>query len=273
MSSSSPTFVAFDIETTGLIAGVDRIVEVAAVAFREDAVLETFTRLVDPGLPIPEPAERVNGITDEMVRGCPPIAEALPGFLSVVREGIPVAHNALFDVSFLCADIEAAGLDAPAGPVLDTRGLARRAFPGGSSYGLQNLVREHRLPPGEGPSHRALADAYACRALFRLCLGRLGGGKPPSVADLVEWSGRPLEFGVNAPRAARHGALLREAIVSGGTVEIEYLGARGERTLRRISPLSFRMQGGAPAVAAFCHLRGRERTFLIDSIADIRTGT
>ena len=175
--SSNPVFVAFDVETTGLVPAVDRIVELAAIAFQGGEVLEGFSRLISPGVPMLPAASRVTGITDDLLAVAPTAADALPDFLCVLRRGTPVAHNAVFDVGFVCDELERAGLPAPECPVLDTRGLARRAFPGQFSYGLANLVRELKIiPPGV---HRALADADSCRQLFQRCAGKLGSGKTP----------------------------------------------------------------------------------------------
>lgn len=105
--------MAFDVETTGLFPGIDRIIELAGVAFDGPAVIGSFQQLVDPEVPIPPEAARVNGITDEMVRGCPGIGSALPSFLDFLRTGTPVAHNAAFDVGFVTADLRRAGLAPP----------------------------------------------------------------------------------------------------------------------------------------------------------------
>lgn len=271
-------FVAFDTETTGLIAGVDRIVEVAAVVFRGTAVLREHEQLVDPGIPIPAAVQAINKISDEMVRGMPSIQEALPGFLAVLREGIPVAHNAPFDVGFLCPDIERFGLQAPDTPVLDTRGLARKAFPGRQSYSLDNLARE--LCPQErgggsaqrvgASSHRALADAHACAALLDACVNRLSARSPLSVEDLIRLSGPRLGFLADAPRVPRLAAVLDGALRAGALVEIQYVSSQGEKTVREIRPLSFVVQGGAPAISAFCRLRNETRTFRLDAIREIR---
>ncbi len=266
--SSKTLFVAFDIETTGLIAGVDRIAELAAVAFRGETVLEELARLVDPGISMPPAAGQVNGITDDMLRGAPPVREVLPDFLSFLSQGTPVAHNAQFDVAFLRADIESLGLSPPGGPVLDTRGLARRAFPGRFSYSLERLARDLGLETRG--AHRALADAQACRRLFQSCVEVLGKGEELPVEELARLSGRPLDFSSHAPRDAETARLLQLALAQGGAMDISYRSARGEVTARRIRPLSFTIIGGSPAVVAFCMLRGDERTFLLDSIETAR---
>ncbi len=74
------TFVSFDLETTGFIAGVDRIVEIGAIRFINGTVDSVYSTLVDPLIEIPEGASRVNGISNDMVRGKPTIDKLLPSF-------------------------------------------------------------------------------------------------------------------------------------------------------------------------------------------------
>jgi DNA polymerase III subunit epsilon len=266
--SSRGPFVAFDVETTGLIPGVDRIIELAGVAFQDGQVLDETSCLVDPGIPIPAAASGINGISDEMVRGRPSVAAELPGFIAFLSRGTPVAHNASFDAGFISAALEEAGLPGPAGPILDTRGLARRAFPRRSSYSLGNLARD--LGIEERGAHRALADARTCMRLFLACVGSLGRDREPSLAELVRWSGPETDLAEHAPRAARVAALLRKAIDEEAMVDISYRSARGEVTDRRILPLDLSIEGGAVVVRAFCTFRNAERTFRLESIVEAR---
>ena len=140
--AAAPVYVAFDVETTGLIAGVDRVVELAAVVFQGEEILAESSALVNPGVPIPPAVSRVTGITEQTLAVAPPTPGPLADFLRTLSAGTPVAHNAVFDVGFVLTEAQEAGLALPPGPVLDTRGLARRAFPGRFSYGLGNLVRD-----------------------------------------------------------------------------------------------------------------------------------
>jgi DNA polymerase III epsilon subunit family exonuclease len=281
--SSNPVFVAFDVETTGLVAGVDRVVEVAAVSFQGDEVLDSFSRLVNPGARMPAVATRVTGITDEMIADAPPPSSVLPKFLAMLNQGTPVAHNAGFDVAFVCVEVEEAGLLPPRGQVLDTRGLARRAFPGRFSYSLVNLVQDLKLEtPG---AHRALSDAHACRQLFLACVRELEQGAPTkdpsacgpdgplhqiSIPELVRLSGALLDFTAHAPRQTQTARLLQAARVGGMLVDICYRASDGTLTGRRIKPLSFTIAGGGVAVVAWCSLRNDTRTFFLDSITDAR---
>ncbi len=267
-SNAGAVFVAFDVETTGLIAGVDRVVELAAVVFDGDEISDAFSSLVNPGVPMPAVVTKVTGITDQMLCGAPAPCGPLADFLDLLRRGVPVAHNAVFDVGFVGEEAAAAGLDVPRGPVLDTRGLARKAFPGRFSYGLGNLVRELRLETAG--AHRALADAHACRSLFRACWEKLAAGGEPTLDDLARFSGAPLDFSDHAPRPPRFARTMKKAIDAGSGVHILYRSSDGQTTERLIMPLSLTCVGGAPAVTAFCTLRNENRTFFLGAIREVR---
>lgn len=170
-SVSEVPFVAFDFETTGLYPARDRIVEFGAVRFRDRTEEAAFDALVDPGIDISGEAGSVSGITPEMVKGKPGVAETLPGFLEFIDGAVLVAHNAEFDVGFLRAALQAAGHPDIKNPIIDTQALAQRAFPRLRSYSLQNLVAELALPAGN--AHRALDDARMCMHLFSACADAL----------------------------------------------------------------------------------------------------
>lgn len=163
------SFAVLDFETTGLDSRADRICEIGALRLSDTgAEAASLDLLVNPGLPIRPEASRVSGITDEMVRDARPVEEALPELLAFLGDSVIVAHNAPFDLGFLKAAAERAGLPAPSNLVADTRDLAREAFPGLPSYALQNLARSFGLSAGN--AHRACDDARTCARLLVLCV-------------------------------------------------------------------------------------------------------
>ncbi len=97
--------VILDTETTGKVAGSDKIIELGMVAFEYDAetgqafrILGSFNQLEDPGMPIPPEATAVNGITDEMVAGKHIDDDAVADFMK--DTSLVIAHNARFDRGF-----------------------------------------------------------------------------------------------------------------------------------------------------------------------------
>ena len=183
-------FIAFDLETTGIKPTADMIVEVGAVLFDGDRAVKGYGTLVDPGVPIPMDASAVNGITDEMVRGKPRIADVLGDFADFCGDLPLVAHNAPFDYKFLLDDVNLHRAAAPKGVVLDTLPLARKIFPRLPNYKLGTLVRHFGFP--SGTFHRAEEDSDYCGRLFVKIVQTLEmRGEPCSVADLVRMTGKP----------------------------------------------------------------------------------
>ena len=75
------TYLALDVETTGLDAKRCRVIEIGALLFVPDNPLEVgerMDRLVDPGEPIPAQTTAIHGIRDKDVRGAPSFAEIAP---------------------------------------------------------------------------------------------------------------------------------------------------------------------------------------------------
>ncbi len=191
------TFVAFDTETTGLSAEHGRLVEIAAVKFNLDRVLDRQSWLINPGIPIPDEARRVNGISDAMVSNCPPIAAVLPQFVRFTTGTVLLAHNARFDRGFVATEARRNSLALPTSPLLDSLTLFRAWFPGPRSYALEPLTTS--LLPGltngiptaaEGERtnrfHTALWDSECLAALFVRGMTNL----PPkgTLADLLRAS-------------------------------------------------------------------------------------
>ncbi|MFP4644658.1 MAG: PolC-type DNA polymerase III [Spirochaetales bacterium] len=164
-------FTAIDFETTGLHAGLDRIVELGAVRFRGDVIEAEIEQLVNPECDISEDAAGVSGIDSEMIRDKPVIAEVLPDFMAVCEGSVLVAHNASFDMGFLRAALHETGLPEVNNRVIDTQLLAQRAFPRQRSYSLQALIEMLEIPPNN--AHRAKDDAYMCMKLFLACADQL----------------------------------------------------------------------------------------------------
>jgi len=112
-------FVVIDFETTGLSAADDGICEMAAIRFESGKVTADFNTLVHPGCPIPESATKINGVTDDMVRCCPPILDAMTQLRATkLHVGAwPVAYNAPFDKAFWFAHSPTTKLEEL--PILD----------------------------------------------------------------------------------------------------------------------------------------------------------
>jgi DNA polymerase-3 subunit epsilon len=175
--ASGGVFTAFDIETTGLDPQKDRIVEIGAVKFDNRGIIARLSTLINPGIPMPPEAGRVNNITDEMLAGQPSLDEVLPDFLRFIRNTVLTAHNAPFDCGFINAKLKerfdraektGSGQGAPypslPNTIVDTLAFAKERLPGQPSYKLQSLAAGLRVPAID--AHRAEDDARVCREIF-----------------------------------------------------------------------------------------------------------
>lgn len=186
-------FVAFDLETTGTKPAQDMIVEVGAVMFDGNQAVKGYGALVDPGIPVPAEASAVNGITDDMLRGKPKIADILVEFAEFCGDLPLVAHNAPFDYKFLLEDVKLHKSSAPGGVVLDTLPLARKVFPGLPNYKLWTLTRHFNFP--SGTFHRAEEDSSYCGLLFAKIVETLQmRGESCGEQDLVKLMGNKEEM-------------------------------------------------------------------------------
>ena len=161
------TYVALDLETTGLDSKSDAILEVGAVRFRtsfEDGtiqarVLDTWSSLVNPGRPIPIQIQQLTGITHEKVVQAPRFSQIINAVGRFVGQHPVVGHNVSFDLGFLQNhDLPLSNL------AIDTFELAGILLPHAARYSLARLGEMLGLPNLR--SHRALDDAQATKDLY-----------------------------------------------------------------------------------------------------------
>ncbi len=153
------TYVALDTETTGLKSENDAIIEVAAVKFRADQVLDSWSSLVNPERDVPLKVERLTGIKREELRTAPRIEQVARHIARFVGEHPVVGHSVDNDVAFLRRQNLLL-----TNPTIDTDELARIVMPHASRFSLKQLAAELEIPLPE--HHRALADAQATMHLF-----------------------------------------------------------------------------------------------------------
>lgn len=163
----TPTFVALDLETTGLDSEKDKIIEVGAVKFRGDVELGRFSSLVNPGRRLSEFITSLTGITQNDVDSAPNWGEIADDLTQFLGDSPVIAHNASFDTGFLRAN----GV-YPSGTVFDTFDLAWVVLPSEPSYGLGRLAQ--KFSATHDTPHRALSDALVTRDLFLILNRQLG---------------------------------------------------------------------------------------------------
>lgn len=159
------SYVIFDLETTGISPKTDEVIEISAVKVINGEVTDTFSKLVNPGRPIPDAASQVNGITDEMVKDCPTFESVLKEFDEFVDDMILIGHNIYtFDLKFISRDARKYWGKAFGNDFIDTLSLSRAVLPTLPHHRLVDLA-EHYSISSEG-AHRALNDCIMNQKVY-----------------------------------------------------------------------------------------------------------
>lgn len=182
----SITYVALDLETTGLTADTCEIIEVGAVKFTAEGEVATFHTPVKPLGALPYYIQRLTGIRPDDLKDAPLFAEVAADLQAFLADHPVVGQNVFFDLGFLAAQ----GIE-PVGPTFDTHDMATLLLPGLPEYSLRSLA--HHLGVEFPVRHRALADAQAARHVFLSLRARLAEVPASLLAELnhiaagVEW--------------------------------------------------------------------------------------
>lgn len=186
-------YVVFDLETTGISTRRDDIIEISAIRVKDHERTETFSRLVNPGRPIPPEATRVNGITDEMVCGEDGLGVILPEFLNFIGKEILVGHNIQsFDLLFLSRAADMMHTRTVDNDFIDTLYMARSCIPDLSHHRLTDLAEYFKV--STKGAHRALNDCMMNQICYEHMGKLLNEAKLPSCprcgGELLKRNGR-----------------------------------------------------------------------------------
>jgi DNA polymerase III epsilon subunit family exonuclease len=167
------TICAFDFETTGLHPDSCKAVELGASKVVAGKIVR-WSRLVNPGIKIPEEASNIHGIKSFMLKNEPKFVDIIDEFLDFVGDRALVAHNAIFDVGFLAVEMQRARRKLPDIPVFDTLAMSRHIHPHMSSHKLMHVYSEcfglGALQKIQEGAHRAANDSVAClRVALKMC--------------------------------------------------------------------------------------------------------
>ncbi|MED4202584.1 PolC-type DNA polymerase III [Neobacillus mesonae] len=153
------TYVVFDVETTGLSAVYDTIIELAAVKVKDGDIIDRFESFANPHHRLSATTINLTGITDDMVQNAPEVSEVLHKFHEWTKDAVLVAHNASFDMGFLNVGYKKIGLEKAKNPVIDTLELGRFLYPELKNHRLNTLAKRFDIELTQ--HHRAIYDAEA----------------------------------------------------------------------------------------------------------------
>ena len=165
-------FISIDFETTGLSPYSNRIIEVGAALFENGTIVNKFESFINPGIDIPESVQRINHISNEMVKNAPDeetVIKQLVEFLGDAINGktFLCAHNSNFDCKFLESALQRYGYDATL-CFLDTLKLSRKVIYSLDNYKQESIANYFGIL--NETSHRAVIDAETCGLIMlNLC--------------------------------------------------------------------------------------------------------
>lgn len=175
---SETPIAVIDFETTGLVPGIDAVCQVAIVRIEGRKLTEQATSWINPGIEIPEEATKVHGLTDDMVKDSPTLAEFFADSAHVIDGAWPAAFNAPFDSRFMPPGV--VPHDWPWLCILALCRLNDGSLRGSHNWKLDVACARHGIKL-EG-AHNAEADTLAAARLMHKLLSK---GRDSSMADLI----------------------------------------------------------------------------------------
>lgn len=166
--------IVLDTETTGLDYTKEKMVEFVMVRLENGKIKDKFQTLINPQQHIRKSSIAIHGITPEMVADAPTEEEAMPKILEFMGDYPMVAHNAIFDYSFINeASKRVAGKEIP-NERIDTQQMFKEIYPDLEAHGLNALTEKFKVELKD--HHRAMGDtmglALAYPKLKKLYLQR-----------------------------------------------------------------------------------------------------
>lgn len=158
------SYIAFDLETTGLSPAQNEIIEIGALKVRDGKVRERFMEFVRPKKKISYVVSNLTGITNDMVSEARTCSEVLPDFLTFCGEDILIGHNVTFDYSFVKRNAASRGYGFEKKGI-DTLKIARKVHKDMKSKSLGCLCDYYHIDNQD--AHRAYHDALATAKLYQ----------------------------------------------------------------------------------------------------------
>lgn len=159
--------IVLDTETTGLDYTKEKMVEFAAVRLENGKIKDEFQTLINPEQHIRKSSIAIHGITADMVADAPTEAEIMPKILEFIGDYPIVAHNAIFDYTFLNeASLRTTGQEL-VNTRIDTQQMFKEIYPDLESHGLEALTKKFHVELNN--HHRAMADTMG----LALCYPKL----------------------------------------------------------------------------------------------------
>lgn len=190
----SAKYCVFDLETTGLSAQRDQIIEIGAVKIVDGQMVDRFQSYIKPTISIPSQITAITKIDDQTVKDAPHLEECFEDFLKFVDDSILVAHNASFDMGFLHMACLNLGYSTLENTVINTLDLARTIITDRTRFNLGTVARYYKIPYDQEVAHRADYDAQVLSQVFLSMINTLNELKIHTTQDLLDLQTRTPAF-------------------------------------------------------------------------------
>lgn len=173
------SYIALDLETTGLNPKRDKMIEIGAVRVEDGAETGRFHTMLNPRRELEERITELTGIRGDMLENAPDIVDILEEFLAFCGELPLLGHRIIFDYSFVKRAAVNQGLAFEKNG-MDTLTLCRRFMPAeerkrlGAACAFYGLAQES--------AHRALGDALDAHRLYQKLVEKHGAEAPEAFA-------------------------------------------------------------------------------------------
>lgn len=158
------TYVAFDLETTGLNPETDQIIEIGALKVKDGKVVDRFMEFVKPDQPITDTITDITGITNEMLATARETEHIVHAFMEFCEDDVLVGHNIMFDYKFCKLYAAKYGYSFEKKGI-DTLKIARKVHKSFESKSLGALCEYYHIT--NVAAHRAYHDALATAKLYQ----------------------------------------------------------------------------------------------------------
>ncbi len=204
------SFVAVDVETTGLRPTRHRVIEIGAVRYEAGRCVERFSVLVNPHRRLPAYIVQLTGIREQDLVTAAPFSDVAAALRVFLGDSVVLGYNVGFDLDFLNFELRRIGEGPIPNPALDVLPLARLLLPGNGRYDLDSVCRAVGIE--RAVRHRALPDAEATAALYLRLVEKAEAAGIRSPRDLPAV---PQQRPVVVEAVARGRAVLDRALLNG----------------------------------------------------------
>jgi len=174
------TFCLVDIEATNSNIKKGQIIELGAVKFKNNSIIETFHSFIY-SKDVPEIITKITGISKEKLLNAPKIEEVLYKFKLFLEDDVFVAHNVEFDYNFISATLKKYHLGELYNRKICSVELAKKTIEA-KKYGLKSLKELFGI---ENNHHRAFEDAISLSEIFKVSLSKIN--EKFTTEDLIEF--------------------------------------------------------------------------------------